>query len=86
MNKIIRLTESDLHRIVKETVKRVIKEDVLGNDWNATEIGTNDNVTDVSNNYEPFDDQKLNDNNWSTSGEENIDPTQYNPNDVDFKI
>lgn len=86
MNKIIRLTESDLHRIVKETVKRVIKEDVLGNDWNATEIGTNDNVTDVSNNYEPFDDQKLNDNNWSTSGEENIDPTQYNPNDVRFKI
>lgn len=87
MNKIIRLTESDLHRIVKETVKRVIKEDVLGNDWNATEIGTNDNVTDVSNNYEPFDDQKLNDdNNWSTSGEENIDPTQYNPNDIDFKI
>ena len=86
MNKIIRLTESDLHRIVKETVKRVIKEDVLGNDWNATEIGTNDNVTDVSNNYEPFDDQKLNDNNWSASGEENIDPTQYNPNDVDFKI
>lgn len=86
MNKIIRLTESDLHRIVKETVKRAIKEDVLGNDWNATEIGTNDNVTDVSNNYEPFDDQKLNDNNnWSTSGEENIDPTQYNPNDVRFK-
>ena len=86
MIQVIRLTESDLHRIVKETVKRVIKEDVLGNDWNATEIGTNDNVTDVSNNYEPFDDQKLNDNNWSTSGEENIDPTQYNPNDVRFKI
>ena len=27
MNKIIRLTESDLHRIVKESVKRVLKED-----------------------------------------------------------
>ena len=35
MNKkqVIRLTESDLHRIVKESVNRILKEDVLGNDW-----------------------------------------------------
>jgi hypothetical protein len=88
MKKIIRLTESELHRIIKESVKRIIKEDVLGNNWNTTEVGENDNITSVSNNYEPFDDQKTNneDNDWSVSGEENIDPTQYNPNDVSFKV
>lgn len=88
MKKIIRLTESELHRIIKESVKRIIKEDVLGNDWNTTEIGGNDNITSVSNNYEPFDDQKVDngDNDWSVSGEENIDPTQYNPNDMRFKV
>ena len=85
MKKIIRLTESDLHRIVRESVKRILREDVLGNDWNAANVGNNDNITDVSNNYEAFEDQK-DEHNWSTSGEENIDPTQYNPNDVDFKI
>ena len=86
MKRIIRLTESDLHRIIKESVRKIIREDVLGNNWNAVEVGKNDNITDVSNNYEPFDDQKFNDdNNWSVSGEENIDPTQYNPNDVRFK-
>lgn len=84
MKKIIRLTESDLHKIIKESVKRIINEDVLGNDWNSVDVGANDNVTDVSNNYEPFNDQK-GENDWSTSGEENIDPTQYNPNDVRFK-
>lgn len=30
MNKIIRLTESDLHRIVKESVYRILQEDGLG--------------------------------------------------------
>lgn len=29
----IRLTESDLKQIVKESVNRILKEDVLGNDW-----------------------------------------------------
>lgn len=29
MKKIIRLTESDLHRIVRESVKRVLKEDMI---------------------------------------------------------
>jgi hypothetical protein len=88
MKKIIRLTESELHRIIKESVKRIIKEDVLGNNWNTTEVGSNDNITSISNNYEPFDDQKVGEgnNDWSVSGEENIDPTQYNPNDMRFKV
>jgi hypothetical protein len=86
MKRIIRLTESDLRQIVRESVRRIIREDVLGNNWNAVNIGSNDNITDISNNYEPFEDQKFNsDNDWSVSGEENIDPTQYNPNDVRFK-
>jgi len=85
MKKLIRLTESDLHRIVRESVKRILREDVLGNDWNIANVCNNNNITNVSNNYEAFEDQK-DEHNWSTSGEENIDPTQYNPNDVDFKI
>lgn len=80
MKKIIRLTESDLRNIVLETYKRIIREDVLGNDWNVVD-------RKVNNNYEPFDDQKIEDgeNDWGTSGEIQIDPTQYNPNDVGFK-
>jgi hypothetical protein len=80
MKQIIRLTESDLRRIVMETYKRAIKEDILGNDWNALDRR-------VNNNYEPFEDQKFDDgeNDFSVAGEEQIDPTQYNPNDVDFK-
>ena len=87
MKRIIRLTESDLHRIIKEAARRIIKEDVLGNDWNTPAVGNNNNVTDVSNNYEPFDDQESEggENDWSTVGDEQIDPTQYNPNDIGFK-
>ena len=33
MKRIIRLTESDLHRIIRNSVSRVLKEDILGNDW-----------------------------------------------------
>jgi hypothetical protein len=92
MKRIIRLTESDLHRIIKESVRRIIREDVLGNNWNAEDAFednsnddfSNNNITSVSNNYEAFDDQTR-DNDWSVSGEENIDPTQYNPNDARFK-
>ena len=48
---IIRITESDLHNIIVNTVKRVLKEDVLGNDWNAIDDNENFNV---NNNYEVF--------------------------------
>jgi hypothetical protein len=75
MKKIIRMTESDLHNLVARTVKRIIREDVLGNDWRE-----NDNVL---NNYEAFDDQKTtpfngmsNDHDWSVKGEDG-DPTHY---------
>ena len=75
MKKVIRMTESDLHNLVARTVKRIIREDVLGNDWRE-----NDNVL---NNYEAFDDQKTtpfngmsNDHDWSVKGEDG-DPTHY---------
>ena len=47
MKKVIRLTESELKAIVENSVKRILREDVLGNDWRE-----NDNVL---NNYEPFE-------------------------------
>jgi len=47
MKKIIRLTESELKGIIENSVKRIIREDVLGNDWRE-----NDNVL---NNYQPFE-------------------------------
>jgi hypothetical protein len=31
--KLIRLTESDLHRIVKESVNRILRENEIPNDW-----------------------------------------------------
>lgn len=75
MKKIIRMTESDLHNLIARTVKRIIREDVLGNDWREND--------DVLNNYEAFEDQKTtpfngmtNDHDWSVKGEDG-DPTHY---------
>ena len=82
MKKIIRLTESDLHRIVKESVNRILKEDVLGNDWHENEEDA------VMNNYEPFESQEdlpfdgmQDDHDWSGVGEEEFDPTFYDDPD-----
>ena len=77
MKKVIRLTESDLHRIIKQSISKILKEDVLGNDWHETSI---------RNNYEPFDDQIeryeaenefRNQHDWGAQGESEIDPTFY---------
>lgn len=90
MKKIIRLTESDLMRIIKSSVRRALNEDVLGNDWNA-----NPETEDVRNNYEPFEDQiggdlpfdldgsDYNDHDWGGVGEEDIDPSYYEDPDWD---
>ena len=82
MKKIIRLTESDLHNIIKESVNRILREDVLGNDWHEND----DNENSVYNNYEPFEsqieryraeDEFRNQHDWGAQGEEEIDPTFY---------
>lgn len=79
MKKIIRLTESDLHRIIEKSVSKILREGVLGNDWRQDE-------DDVLNNYEPFEDQIdryeaenefRNQHDWGAQGEEDIDPTHY---------
>ena len=79
MKKIIRLTESDLHRIIERSVSKILREGVLGNDWRQDE-------DDVLNNYEPFEDQIdryeaetefRNQHDWGAQGEEDIDPTYY---------
>ena len=81
MKKIFRITESELKSIITESVKRVLREDVLCNNWHESD--------DVYNNYEPFEDQErheqeneFRDNfDWGAQGEENIDPTQYDDYD-----
>lgn len=81
MKKIFRITESELKSIITESVKRVLREDVLGNNWHESD--------DVYNNYEPFEDQEHHEqenedgfnSNWGVQGEENIDPTQYDDYD-----
>jgi hypothetical protein len=79
MKKIIRLTESDLHRIIEGSVKRILREGVLGNDWRQNE-------DEVLNNYEPFEDQIdryeaenefRNQHDWGAQGEKDTDPTYY---------
>lgn len=79
MKKIIRLTESDLHKIIEKSVRKILREGVLGNDWRQNE-------DDVLNNYEPFEDQIdryeaenefRNQHDWGAQGEEDIDPTHY---------
>ena len=81
MKKIIRLTESELKTIIRNSVNKIIKEDVLGNDWRENE------EDGVMNNYEPFETQQdtpfngmVNDHDWSVKGEEEEnggDPTHY---------
>ena len=79
MKKIIRLTEQDLHNIVKASVKRILKEDVLGDDWREIEANKEDSIM---NNYEPFETQMdSQDHNWSTQGEDEFDPTYYDDPD-----
>ena len=80
MKKNIRLTESYLRNVIRESIGKVLKEDVLGNDWRE-----NEEDKEVMNNYEPFESQKEdelpfgNEHNWSTQGEEEYDPTEYDP-------
>lgn len=87
MKKIIRLTESELHNIVSNSIKRILREDVLGDNWHET------HEEDVMNNYEPFELQKeryeaeeefRNQHDWGVQGEEEFDPTFYeDPDDYD---
>lgn len=78
MKNIIRLTENDLHNVIINSVRKILKEDVLGNDWQANE------EENVLNNYQPFDDQiqayedeGINQHDWGIKGEEGLDPTLY---------
>lgn len=81
MKQIIRLTESELKTLIRNSVNRILREDVLGNDWRENEDD------DVMNNYEPFETQQdtpfngmTNDHDWSVKGEEEEnggDPTHY---------
>ena len=53
MKKIIRLTESDLHKIVKESVNRIIRE------WNGDrDINPDDDEYDI-NQYDETDNEKV---------------------------
>ena len=72
---VIRLTESDLHRIVRSSVNKIIRESVLSNNFH--EVPEDDSVY---NNYEPFgsDFDEQEHELWS-SGEEEYDPTEYDP-------
>jgi hypothetical protein len=47
MKKIIRLTESDLHRIVKESVNRIIKETNWSNAYDDDPRGPNGRLEDL---------------------------------------
>ena len=81
---ILRLTESELHNLIRKSVneilqmkkKNVIREDALGDDWNV-----NPDEEEVNNNYEPFNDQ-LDDeeesNDFGITGERQFGPTDYN--------
>ena len=89
MKQIIRLTESELKSIIRNSVNKILREDVLGHDWREKD---NDRIM---NNYEPFESQfgsysktshstpfdgMTNDHDWSVKGEETEnggDPTHY---------
>ena len=61
MKKIIRLTESDLHRLVKESVKRIIREsettdaDIYWSESDVIRLNTHDATYYPDDNYVEFD-------------------------------
>jgi len=63
MRKVIRLTESDLHRIVKESVKKIIKES--GHEWWREE--------DWNPNYPGDDDEDYGEPTWMDKSKEWIE-------------
>lgn len=68
MKNIIRLTESELHAIINNTVQSLLQENVLGDDWRETEEDE-----EVMNNYEPFQSQMQHDeldDNWDDYDDE----------------
>ena len=70
-----RLTEQDVASIIGYMVEGVLKEDVLGDNFRQRE------ESEVLNNYEPFDDQKDDqDHDAGIVGDQSLDPTVYNPN------
>lgn len=89
MKKIIRLTESELRSIIKRSVNKIIKEDILGNnfheadedhfDGNDLPFDLDGDYNSVMNNYEPFETQLDNEHDWGVEGEEQFDPTEYDP-------
>lgn len=60
MRKVIKLTESDLHRIVKESVRRIIKEHEWWReeDWNPNYPSDDDEETDNDRVDRAYDDEK----------------------------
>lgn len=54
MKRIVRLTEGELMGVIRNSVMRIVREDVLGNDWMQND---EDGAEEVFNNYEPFEDQ-----------------------------
>lgn len=66
------MTESDLRRIITTSVNQIMNEDVLGNDWNVN------NENEISNNYEPFEDQDDDESHdFGIVGDNGIDNTVY---------
>ena len=66
MKQIIRLTESELQQALNRSVAKILREDILGNDWNVNNDDLPfdtppypDNYNDeINNNYEPFGDEE----------------------------
>ena len=78
MKKILRLTEGELNKIVRNSIYKLLSEDVLGDNWHEKQ-------DDVLNNYEAFKTQEdETEHNWSGQGEEDIDPSYYEDVDRDM--
>lgn len=73
MRQVIRLTESDLHRIVEESVNAIITEEIdegwFGDKWNQTKSAVNTAFGDSEQSFgKRFQNARKN---WSTQGELN---------------
>jgi len=90
MKKIIRLTESELNTLIGNSVKRILREEVLGDNWNVNDIEDEGKNNQVLNNYEAgeyFKDEANNDNHdQSVVGNDPYDPTEYGNDSVNDNV
>jgi hypothetical protein len=86
--KLVRLTEGDIHRIVKESVKRILREGYVSNDGNGMVGGHYGSSTETGYTYLPWEDAlyEMTQNGMLSEREEKILDKYFSQFEHEFEI